>query len=91
MSGINDSATITLNVNGAQAKQMMTDLEAKIKATKSAIDSMKANMADPKDIEKARKQLNTYQKQLDEMVSATEGVKKALDRMDSASPRQLER
>lgn len=70
---------------------MMSDLEAKIKQTEAKITSLKANMADPKDVEKARKQLKTYQKQLDEMKSATEGVNKALGNLDTATPRQLER
>lgn len=91
MSGIKDTATVTLNVNGSQAKQMMSDLEAKIKQTEATITSLKAKMADPKDIEKARKQLTTYKKQLDEMKSATEGVNKVLGNLDSASPRQLEK
>lgn len=91
MSGIKDTATVTLNVNGTQAKQMMSDLEAKIKQTEARISSLKANMADPKDIEKARKQLETYQKQLEEMKSATEGVKKALGNLDTATPRELEK
>ena len=34
MSGITDTATVTLNVNGAQAKQMMSELEQKISDTK---------------------------------------------------------
>lgn len=91
MSGIKDTATVTLNVNGAQAKQMMSDIEAKIKQTEARITSLKANMADPKDIEKARKQLKTYQKQLEEMKSATEGVNKALGNLDTATPRELEK
>lgn len=91
MSGIRDTATVTLNVNGAQAKQMMSDLEAKINSTKATIQSLKANMADPKDIDKARKQLRTYEKQLDEITSATEGVNRALSNLDTASPRQLEK
>lgn len=91
MSGIKDTATVTLNVNGTQAKQMMSDLEAKIKQTEATITSLKAKMADPKDIEKARKQLTTYKKQLDEMKSATEGVYKVLGNLDTASPRQLEK
>lgn len=88
---IKDTATVTLNVNGSQAKQMMSDLEAKIKQTEAQITSLKANMADPKDVEKARRQLKTYQKQLDEMKSATEGVNKALGNLDTATPRQLEK
>lgn len=91
MSGIRDTATVTLNVNGAQAKQMMSDLEAKIKATEATISSLKAKMADPKDIEKARKQLSSYQNQLDGMKSATEGVNKALGNLDAATRRQLEK
>lgn len=91
MSGIKDTATVTLNVNGVQAKQMMSDIEAKIKQTEARITSLKANMADPKDIEKAKKQLKTYQKQLDEMKSATEGVNKALGNLNTATPRELEK
>lgn len=66
MSGIRDTATVTLNVNGAQAKQMMSDLEQKVSDTKKKISDLKAAMADPKDIEKARKELKAYEKQLDE-------------------------
>lgn len=91
MSGIKDTATVTLNVNGAQAKQMMSDLETKIKATETAIKRMKAAGADAKDVQKAQKQLQTYRKQLDEMRSATEGVSKALTNLDRATPRQLEK
>lgn len=91
MSEINDTATVTLNVNGAQAKRMMSELETKIEQTNAKISSLKANMADPKDIEKARKDLKTYQTQLDEMKSAAAGVTKALDNLDAATPRQIER
>lgn len=41
MSGIKDTATVTLNVNGSQAKQMMADLEAKIQQTEVAISQLK--------------------------------------------------
>lgn len=91
MSGITDTATVTLNVNGAQAKQMMSELETKIKQTEDKITSLKSNMADPKEIEKSKKELRSYQKQLDDMKSATEGVTKALGNIDTATPRQLEK
>lgn len=45
MSGIKDTATVTLNVNGTQAKQMMSELEQKISDTKKKISDLKANMA----------------------------------------------
>lgn len=91
MSGIRDTATVTLNVNGAQAKQMMSDLEQKVSDTKKKISDLKAAMADPKEIEKARKELKSYEKQLDEVRSATQGVESALSNLDSATPRQLEK
>lgn len=91
MSGISDTATVTLNVNGAQAKQMMSELEAKIQQTEARISSLKARMASPKEVEKARNELKTYRKQLDEMQSATEGVTKALGDLDKATPRQIQR
>ncbi|MDE6234324.1 MAG: phage tail tape measure protein [Muribaculaceae bacterium] len=91
MSGIRDTATVTLNVNGAQAKQMMSDIEQKISDTKKKISDLKANMADPKEIQKARKELKSYEKQLDDIKSATEGVENALNNLDSATPRQLEK
>lgn len=91
MSGIRDTATVTLNVNGTQAKQMMSELEQKVSDTKKKISDLKAAMADPKDIEKARKELKSYEKQLDEVRSATQGVESALGNLDSATPRQLEK
>lgn len=91
MSGIRDTATVTLNVNGAQAKQMMSELEQKVSDTKKKISDLKASMADAKEIEKARKELKSYEKQLGEIKSATEGVNSALSNLDSATPRQLEK
>ncbi|MEE0978964.1 MAG: phage tail tape measure protein, partial [Muribaculaceae bacterium] len=91
MNGIRDTATVTLNVNGAQAKQMMADIEAKIKQTEETIDNLKKSMADPKDVEKAKKQLKDYRKQLGEMQSATEGVNRALENIELATPRELEK
>lgn len=47
MSGIRDTATVTLNVNGTQAKQMMSELEQTISDTNKKISDLKAKMADP--------------------------------------------
>ena len=41
MSDIKDTASVTLNVNGAQAKQVMADLQSKIDQTKNSIAAMK--------------------------------------------------
>lgn len=91
MSGISDKATVTLQVNGSQAKQMMADIEKKVKSTEQAIVKLKKANADPKDIEKQRKLLKNYKKQLEEMRSATEGVSRAFKSLDTATPRQLEK
>lgn len=47
MSGIRDTATITLDVNGTQAQQMMSELEQTISDTNKKISDLKAAMADP--------------------------------------------
>lgn len=91
MSGIKDTATVTLNVNGAQAKKMMAELETQIRDTEKAISDMNAAGADPKAIQAKRKQLGEYKKQLNELQSATEGVNRALDNLDKATPRELEK
>ena len=91
MSDIKDTASVTLNVNGAQAKQVMADLQSKIDQTKNSIAAMKQQMANPKDIQKAQNQLKKYEKQMDEIQSATEGVGKVLGSLDKATPRQLEK
>ena len=91
MSDIKDTASVTLNVNGAQAKQVMADLQSKIDQTKNSIAAMKQQMANPTDIQKAQNQLKKYEKQMDEIQSATEGVGKVLGSLDKATPRQLEK
>lgn len=89
MSGIRDTATVTLNVNGVQAKQMMEELRKKIDSTRASIETMKATAANPAEIEKARKQLVKYEKQLGEMQSAVEGVNSALTSLDTATTKQI--
>ncbi len=88
---ISNTATVTLTVNGAQAKQVMDDLRNKITQTEASITQMQQAMADPKLIERAKKQLANYRKQLAEMESATKGVDHALANIDKATPRQLEK
>ena len=53
MSGIKDTVTVTLQVNGQQAKQVMAEVGSKIQETKDKIERLKASMADPKEIEKS--------------------------------------
>lgn len=44
MSGISDTATVTLNVNGAPAKKEMEELQQKIEATANRITELKAKI-----------------------------------------------
>ncbi len=91
MSEISDKATVTLQVNGKQAKQAIEDLEQKIIKTKEAIDRLKAAGDDPKNLSKMRNKLKNLNKQLDETKSATMGVEWAMRNLDKATPRQLDK
>lgn len=52
MRGISDSATVTLNVNGAQAKQMTADIEG----VNRALDNIE--LATPRELYKTLRTLN---------------------------------
>lgn len=91
MSGIKDTATVTLNVNGAQAKQMMSELEQKISDTKKKISDLKAKLADPKALEQAKRQLSDYQESLKTLLDKASEAKAAIKKMkeEGAEPKKL--
>ena len=84
MSVIKDTATVTLNVNGTQAKQMMSELETKIKDTEKTIDELKNKIKDPKALEEARKQLADYQNRLSDLMTKSAETKAAIKDMKAA-------
>lgn len=92
MSGINETATVTLNVNGAQAKQMMSELDTKIKATEQTIEELKNKIKDPKALENAQNQLNDYNTRLWAVMDNAARTKTAINEMKAsgASPEELE-
>ena len=92
MSGINETATVTLNVNGAQAKQMMSELDTKIKATEQTIEELKNKIKDPKALENAQNQLNDYNTRLWAVMDNAARTKTAINEMKAsgAAPEELE-
>ena len=91
MSTITDTATVTLNINGAQATKVIEDLKTQIDQTKQKIRDMQDTGADPKAIEKVKRQLRTLQRQLNDAQTATQGVADVMANLDRATPRQLEK
>ena len=90
MGKINNIATVTLEVNGKRAKQVLADVEKQIKATTNEVERLKAANADPAAIEREKKKLRSLQKEYREMQSAVYGVKESLDNLNLSTPRQLE-
>ena len=90
MSEINANATVTLNVNGKQAQNMLeqlkkqaTELEQKITDAAAAGDKVK--------LQKFQRELRATNRQIAQIESATEGVENVLKRLDNASPKELSR
>ena len=91
MSGIRDTATVTLNVNGVQAKRMIQEISQELEDAKKNLVDLQAKGADPGQLMKARKNIRRLENQLADFRSATEGVNKALQNLDSSTPRELEK
>lgn len=91
MSNISDTATVTLQVNGAQAKKVLDDLKSDLDQAREKLRKLEEGKAAPKDIERARKDVRNLQRQLEDARSATENVRDALENLDRATPRQLEK
>lgn len=67
MSGINDIATVTLNVNGAKAKQEMDDLKGKIESTSKKISELKEKIKDPNAFNEAKANVEKYGKEVERL------------------------
>ncbi|MDE6022270.1 MAG: phage tail tape measure protein, partial [Muribaculaceae bacterium] len=89
MSNISDSATVTLLVNGAQAKKVIDDLKNNLDQARKKLQQLEDAKASPKDIERARKEVRKLEKQLEEARSITENVKDALENVDKVSLNDL--
>lgn len=67
MSGISEVATVTLNVNGKQAEDMMTELGKKIDDTSKRIDYLKAKIKDKDALKAARESVAKYTSELESL------------------------
>lgn len=91
MSNISDTATVTLNINGKQAKQMLDSLEKQMDVVRRKIQAMEAAGADPKAIEKKKVELNRLQRQYNDITYAVDGVGRAMSELDKVSLGELKK
>lgn len=91
MSGIKDTATVSLIVNGQQARQELDAIKSKLETAKNKLADLQAAGGDTKSIRRAIADVRKYERQLDMATSKLEGVRRALENMDRQSPHQLNR
>lgn len=91
MSRIADTATVTLVVNGKPAKEELEKIETSLAAAKKKLIELQNQGADSKSIRKVQNEISTLERRLEQTLSRTEGVKRALMGMDGMAPRELNR
>lgn len=89
MTRINDTAKINLVINGEQAKAELNTIKNDLEAARKRLEALQNQGADTKSVRRAQKEVDRLTQKLDNMQSQTEGVKRALQGMDSMSLRQL--
>lgn len=90
MSDINTSATVTLQVNGQQAERTLAQLKSNALDLETAIARAAAS-GNKLDLKKLRKELNDTKRQIREIETSSMQVADVMRRMDSATPKELER
>lgn len=89
MSDYSTNATVNLNVNGKEAKQMLGELKQRAHDLQNAM--AKAAAAGNKvELTKLRKELKSTQKEIKQIESATLEVENVMRRLDSATPKELQ-
>lgn len=91
MSNISDTATVTLQVNGTQAKKVLDDLKADLDKAKKKVEDLQNAKASPKDIEKAKKEVARLKTKYDECRASIESVNDVLMNLDKVSLKNLEK
>jgi len=88
MSDLNTNATVTLMVNGRQAKEMLEQLKVKADQLEAAIEKAKrsGDKATLKNLKKELRDTNQLMKQIQSSEATAEQV---LKRLDQATPKQL--
>lgn len=90
MSNINTNATVTLTVNGKQAEDMLVKLKAQASNLENAIEKA-AKAGNKQQLTKLKRELKETNRQISQIESAAKGVEHALQRLDEASPKELNR
>lgn len=91
MSTISDTATVTLMVNGTQAKKVLDDIKADLDKAKKKVQDLQEAKASPKDIEKAKKEVARLQKKYDDCRASIETVNDVLQNLDKVSLKNLDK
>jgi archaellum component FlaC len=89
MSGITETANIKLTANGSQAKKTIKELEADIVSATKKLENLRNSKADAKTIENQKKEIKNLTRMYQNSISSLEGVKHALQNLDTATPLQL--
>ena len=90
MSSINANATVTLTVNGKQAEDMLSKLKTQASQLEKAMEKAAA-AGNKTQLTKLQKELKQTNRQILQIESATKGVENVLNRLNEASPRELNR
>ena len=90
MSDINTKATVTLQVNGQQAEQTLSQLKSNALQLEAAI-AKAAAAGNKADLKKLRKELGDTKKQIREIENSTMQVDSVMRKLDRATPRELQK
>ena len=90
MSSYTTNATVNLQMNGKEPKQVLEELKTRAFDLQNAI-AKAASEGKKADLSKLKKELKTTQRQIREMESATEQVAEVMKRLDKASPKELQK
>ena len=90
MSDYITNATVNLQMNGKEPKQVLEELKQRAFDLQNAI-AKAASEGKKADLSKLKKELKTTQRQIKEMESATEQVAEVMKRLDKASPKELQK
>lgn len=90
MSDINTKATVTLQVNGQQAEQTLSQLKSNALQLEAAI-AKAAAAGNKADLKKLRKELGDTKKQIREIENSTMQVDNVMRKLDRATPRELQK
>ena len=90
MSDYTTNATVNLQMNGKEPKQVLEELKQRAFDLQNAI-AKAASEGKKADLSKLKKELKTTQRQIKEMESATEQVAEVMKRLDKATPKELQK